>query len=480
MTRRLLYIITSILIVLFVSLQTSAQQPAVYQVKRMSFNWNGFSNISPVIVKDGIMFCSNRRLSGFKDITGYDGRRLYNIYLAEKKDTSEFRKPRVLKSDRSNKFNNGPLCFAPDGKTVYFTSEVETGKIAENKNFKNHSGIFIADLADSGTDLISIRPFKYNNPQYEVGQPSISKDGKYLFFASDMPGGQGGSDLYYCEFINGDWAQPLNLGPKVNSSGIENYPYIHPSGKLYFASNRPGGIGKLDVYFTSLYNGSWEDPFLLPEPINSTSDDFALVAEPNLQTGYFTSNRRRDDQIYEFASTIIRKASCDTLAENNYCYRFFEENAIKYDTMPFRYEWKFGDGTNATGPVVEHCFRGPGTYIVQLDVVNLITKKVTYNEKTQTLVLTEIEQPYISAPDRISSNQKINLSADSTNLPGWKIAQYYWNFGDETIAVGKEVEKTYLKPGIYNIQLIVSTEPESGGLVREACISKNIIVIRQP
>jgi PKD repeat protein len=295
-----------------------------------------------------------------------------------------------------------------------------------------------------------------------------------------MPGGQGGSDLYYCEFINGDWAQPLNLGPKVNSSGIENYPYIHPSGKLYFASNRPGGIGKLDVYFTSLYNGSWEDPFLLPEPINSTSDDFALVAEPNLQTGYFTSNRRRDDQIYEFASTIIRKASCDTLAENNYCYRFFEENAIKYDTMPFRYEWKFGDGTNATGPVVEHCFRGPGTYIVQLDVVNLITKKVTYNEKTQTLVLTEIEQPYISAPDRISSNQKINLSADSTNLPGWKIAQYYWNFGDETIAVGKEVEKTYLKPGIYNIQLIVSTEPESGGLVREACISKNIIVLHQP
>ena len=124
-----------------------------------------------------------------------------------------------------------------------------------------------------------------------------------------------------------------------------------------------------------LYNGSWEDPFLLPEPINSTSDDFAFVAEPNLQTGYFTSNRRKDDDIYEFTSTIIRKASCDTLAENNYCYRFIEENAVKYDTMPFRYEWKFGDGSNATGPVVEHCFSGPGTYIVQLDVVNLITKE---------------------------------------------------------------------------------------------------------
>ncbi len=480
MERRILYIITFILIIPLVSFQANAQQLAVYQVKRMSFNWNGFSNISPVIVKDGIIFCSNRRFSGLKDRTGYDGRRLYNIYLAEKKDTSAFRKPKVLKSERNNKFNNGPLCIAPDGKTVYFTSEVETGKIAEDRNFKNHSGIFISELSGNNTELVSTRPFKYNNPQYEVGQPSISKDGRYLFFASDMPGGQGGSDLYYCEYINGDWALPVNLGPKVNSPGIENYPYIHPSGKLYFTSNRPGGIGKLDVYFSSLYNGFWEDPLLLPEPINSTSDDFAFVAEPNLQTGYFTSNRRKNDDIYEFASTIIRKATCDTLVENNYCYRFIEENAAKYDTMPFRYEWKFGDGSSDTGPVVEHCFNSPGTYTVQLDVVNLITKEVTFNEKSETVEVTEIEQPYISAPDKIGTNQRINLSADSTNLPGWKIAQYYWNFGDETIAVGKQVDKSYFKPGTYNIQLIVTTEPEPGGAVREACISKNIIVLRQP
>ena len=66
-------------------------------------------------------------------------------------------------------------------KQAYFTSEVETGKMAENKNFKNHSGIFIAEL--SGTDLISLRPFKYNDPnQFDIGQPSISNDGKYIFF----------------------------------------------------------------------------------------------------------------------------------------------------------------------------------------------------------------------------------------------------------------------------------------------------------
>jgi PKD repeat protein len=95
-------------------------------------------------------------------------------------------------------------------------------------------------------------------------------------------------------------------------------------------------------------------------------------------------------------------------------------------------------------------------------------------------VVTEIEQAYISAPDRIGTNQRITLSADSTYLPGWNISQYYWNFGDETIGVGKEIEKRYLKPGNYNIQLIVSTPTEQGAVVREACVSKNIIVFRQP
>lgn len=478
MVKRILNIIAIVLLVPYVSLQTYAQQPSVYEIKRMSFNMNGFNNISPVIIKDGIVFCSDRRFSGLQDRTGYDGRRLYNIYIAEKKDTSEFRRPKVLKSERSNKFNNGPLCFTPDGKTVYFTSEVETGAIASDRNFKNHSGIFIAER--SGMDLVSLRPFKYNSPDYDVGQPSISRDGKYIFFASDMPGGQGGSDLYYCEFINGDWSAPVNLGPKVNSPGSENYPFMHISGKLYFTSNRSGGIGNLDVYVTSLNGGIWDDPVLLPEPINSTSDDFAFVAEDDLQTGFFSSNRRREDYIYEFVSKIIRKASCDSLQENNYCYRFFEENALKYDTMPFRYEWKFGDGSTGEGPVVVHCFTGPGTYTVQLDVVNLITKEVTLNEKNETVVVTEIEQPYISAPDRIGTNQRITLNADSTYLPGWNISKYYWNFGDETIAVGKAVEKSFIKPGTYNIQLIVSTAPEPGVSVRETCVSKNIIVFRQP
>jgi hypothetical protein len=478
MVKRVLVLIAVFLMVPFLATRIKGQQPSVYKVERLPFSSSGFSEISPFIVKNGLVFCSDKRFSIIKDRTAFDGRRLYNIYIAEMQDTSDWKKPREYKSERNSLFNNGPFCIAPDGKTIYFTSEIETGPNAKKRNFKNHSGIFIAEL--SGTDLLGMRPFKYNSPDYDLGQPSISSDGKYLFFSSNMPGGQGGSDLFYCEFVNGDWSSPVNFGPGVNSSGTESFPYSHPSGKLYFTSDRTGGIGKLDIYYTSLTAGKWEDPILVPEPINSTSDDFALVAEGDLQKGYFSSNRGKSDDIYRFVSTIMRKASCDKIEENSFCYRFVEENSVKFDTMPFRYDWNFGDGEKASGVAVEHCYNGPGTYFVQLDVINLITKEVSYNEKSDTLVVSRIEQAYISGPDSIGTGQRIMLNADETNLPAWKIARYYWNFGDETVALGNRIDKTFVKPGLYNVQLIVTAEPEPGGLVKEACVSKNILVFSKP
>jgi PKD repeat protein len=253
---------------------------------------------------------------------------------------------------------------------------------------------------------------------------------------------------------------------------------MHPTGKLYFSSNRAGGKGKLDVYYTTLSLGKWEEPVAMPDPINSSSDDFAFVADPNFQTGYFSSNRHRNDDIYKFESTIIRKASCDTLVENNYWRLLTEENAIKVDTViPFRYEWNFGDGSpKGIGEQVIHCYPGPGSYLIQLDVVDLVTNEVIKNELTKILEIVDVEQPYISGPDEGPPGQKISFSADSTNLPGWNITQYYWNFDDGSIAIGKEVDKTFLKPGTYNIQLIVTAEPDPGGVIREACVCKNIVI----
>jgi hypothetical protein len=473
MLKRFLHIII-LLTVINITCRAQSSEPSIYKVEKMTFSEGVYSEISPVMVNDGIIFCSDRRFSGIKDRTSFEGRRLYNIYKVVRKDTAAWEKPQEILSERTNLFNSGPLCIAPDGKTVYFTSEIETGKAAKKRNFTNRSGIFIAEL--NGIDLGTLRPFPYNSPQYNVGQPSISRDGKYLFFVSTMPGGQGGSDIYYCQRVNGEWDSPVNLGPEVNSPANENYPFMHPSGKLYFSSTRPGGKGKLDVYSTALYLGKWEAPVPMPEPINSPADDFAFIADDNMEAGYFSSNRGRTDDIYKFSSLIIRKASCDTLVENNYCYQMVEENAVKFDTLPFRYEWKYGDGNIGTGPSVIHCYAGPGAYLVQLDVVNLVTKEVLYNEKTYNLVIADVEQPYISGPANGAQGRGLKLSADSTNLPGWTISRYYWNFDDGSIAIGRNVDKTFMKSGTYNIQLIVTAEPEPGGVIREACVSKNIII----
>lgn len=479
MINRLKHIITVFTLAFASAWNAGAQDPPVYEITRMNFSENGFSDISPVIIENGVLFCSDRRFSAIKDRTSYDGRRLYNIYIVEKKDSSRWVKPKMLEGERVEKFNNGPLCIGPDGRTVYFTSDIETGKAAKNKNFRNRNGIFIAEL--SGTRLSSPKPFRYNSNEYEVAHPSVSHDGRYLFFASDMPGGYGKSDIYYCENIDGEWSKPVNLGPAINSAEVENFPSIHRSGRLFFSSDRPGGKGKLDVYVTSIYNGKWDIPVLLPDPVNSPSDDFAFVAEEDLQTGYFSSNRFSGDDIFRFSSTIIRKASCDELMENSYCYRFFEENAVKYDTLlPFLYQWDFGDGGKGEGAVVEHCFNGPGTYIVRLDVVNLVTGEVISNQKTDTLLIEDEIQPYISGPDTATPGETVSLDALQTNLPGWNIARYYWNFGDETVAIGEKVNKIYRKPGTYNIQLIVTEAPQPGGMVREECVSKNITILPEP
>ena len=455
----------------------NAQESSGIKITRLPFNNSQSSDISPAILNNGLIFCSDRRTSGLVERTSFDNRRLYNIYFAGLKD-SIWEKPVEIKNQKTGLFNNGPLSVSSDGKTLYFTSEIETGAPSKSRKFRNHSGIFIADF--TGNEITNIRPFRYNNQLYNIGQPSISADGKYLYFASDMPGGMGGSDIWYCEFINNDWSAPVNAGSDINSPSTDNYPYIHPSGRLYFSSDRNGGAGGLDIYCSLRADGKWEKPTRLPAPVNSPSDDFAYTAGKDLVKGYFASNRRRNDDIYEFVTTLIRRSSCDSLQENSFCYEFVEENAVKYDSIPFRYEWSFGDGQKAVGPRVEHCYVKPGKYFVRLDVVNLVTNKVIANEKSSTLEVLAVEQPYISCPDKAFAGDLLNFSADSTNLPGWDISRYYWNFEDETMAEGKDVTKTYRQPGLYTIQLIISSRPGTDGNTREACVSRKIQILRKP
>lgn len=454
----------------------NGQSKGSFEVLPVSVISSGSDEMAPVIMSDGILFCSNRKTNPFLTKKNLEGIRLYELYFARFNDEGKPEKPVRFAPELGKDANIGPASVTADGNTLYFTRNISEGRKLSRKQ-PNRLGIFTAKR--SGTQWTDIQPFEYNNPDYNLSYPFVSADGKYLFLCSDMPGSLGKYDIYVCENVEGRWTEPSNLGPVVNSTDAEIHPFLHSSGRLYFASDRPGGPGGLDIWYSNISFGTWTKPVVLDEPINSSADDFAFYAAQGGLQGYFASNRRNfSDDIYSFASTIIRWSACDTLRRNNYCYEFIEENALKQDTAKtgFRWEWNFGDGSKAYGITAEHCFQGPGIYDVSLDIVNLITGGIEKRQAAYELEITDVEQPVIACPDTIRVGERLVLNASATYLPGMKIDKYYWNFGDETISTGMEVFKNYTLPGRYNIQLIVSSAPAPGGVIREVCVCKDIEV----
>ena len=476
MRRILKHIIITVLALSGQFALVSGQARGAFEVTHISKVSSSSDDMAPVIMSDGILFCSNRKTNPFLTKKNLEGIRLYELYFAPFNEDGELSSPARFAPNLVRDANIGPASVTTDGTTLYFTRNNSEGRGLRKKE-PNRLGIYTAKR--SGSQWTDITPFEYNNPDYNLSFPFVSADGRYLFFSSDMPGGQGRYDIYMSENIGGRWSAPVNLGSVVNSSASEIYPFLHSSGRLYFASDRTGGMGGLDIWYSSLAYGNWTKPAALAEPVNSEADDFAFYAAQGGMQGYFASNRRNfNDDIYSFASTIIRWSHCDSIRKNSYCFEFIEENALGQDTLRtgYRWEWDFGDGTRAAGITAEHCFSGPGVYDVSLDMVNLITGGIEKRQASYELEITDIEQPVITCPDTVRAGETMILNAGATWLPGMTIDRYYWNFGDETVATGLEVSKVFDLSGRYNIQLIVSSKPDAGGVVREVCVCKDVEV----
>ncbi len=198
----------------------------------------------------------------------------------------------------NSKFNEGPMCFTPDGKRVYFTRNAKK----KNKSTQKYELNLCSASVDAKGKWSKVSETNVSNPNYSVGHPAVSNDGKYLVFASEMPGGKGGTDLYISE-INGDGSlgTPLNLGEKVNTSGQELFPWFSPEGQLFFSSNGLKGFGGFDLWVTEIKNGKdVYAPMNLDAPINSDVDDIAIVYHAEMK-GYFASNREKNnDDVYSF------------------------------------------------------------------------------------------------------------------------------------------------------------------------------------
>jgi peptidoglycan-associated lipoprotein len=257
------------------------------------------STFSIIEYQDGVVFNADREVFLPSKRAAWTGQSYLNLYYMEKDEEGNWMNPEVLRGDITGPFHDGPATFSKDGNTVYFTrSNYFRRKLKANEQNESNLKIFKATLIDGKWKKLEELPF--NSDNYSVGHPSLSADGRTLYFVSDMPGGHGGTDIYKSELVDGKWSDPQNLGPVVNTAGNEMFPYIHEDGSLYFSSNAHNSMGGLDVFITYFTGTEWAKPENLNYPINSVADDFAFSINKDTRTGFVSSSRADGDGMYKF------------------------------------------------------------------------------------------------------------------------------------------------------------------------------------
>jgi len=310
-----------------------------YKVAYSSINTDD-SEYSPMYYKNGLLFISNRHqknryvfqwdrtsysdmyvIDDLKDIkeaepdssmlgekkkaakytaSNYQAERsLLSLFSTPKQEEGTADQPALLRGKVRSSYHEGPAVLLPEGNLLFTRNNFVGGKVSQSRAGVNKLKLFTA----SGASWDKITPFPYNNDEYSTGHPTVSADGNILIFASDMPRGFGGTDLYY-SVRTGEgkkWGRPTNLGSKINTEGNEQFPYLHKNGKLYFSSTGHPGLGGLDIFEIVLRDlKAIGNVHNLGSDINSAADDFGFIQDDEAKTGFFSSNRRGNDDIYQF------------------------------------------------------------------------------------------------------------------------------------------------------------------------------------
>lgn len=226
----------------------------------------------------------------------------FDLYTAEFKDKYEpIKGVARIKGRVNRRFNDGTTVLSKDGKRMYFASEAyRNRKFRRNDNVKNRDHLMSLFYAQKKKDKWKkIKPMRFTRAGYMYTNPAVSPDGKFLYFASNMPGSYGELDIWRTAILEDDeFGTPENLGPTINSGTRNDYPFIASDNKMYFASDRWGGYGGMDVYVVDLSNTA-STPTNLGEPINTAKNDFAFSYYPAKEMGLFSSDRIGRTDIYK-------------------------------------------------------------------------------------------------------------------------------------------------------------------------------------
>lgn len=254
---------------------------------------------SPVLYQNGLVYVSRHKSGPVDEKTGET---FFELFYSELDPNGFPLKPQEFSTELNSQVHEGPVSFNRRGDQIFFTRSNTKGGITKSDS-EGRIGLKIYSAQRGYFDWENIQELPFNDDEYTCMHPSLSPNSKKLFFTSNMPGGYGGFDLYFVEWLGNKWSMPINLGPDINSSKNEVFPFIHESGILFFTSDGHSGMGGLDLFMIDLSGRKWGRVINLGEPFNSEFDDLGIVLTPGGTRGYFTSNRvdgRGQDDIYVF------------------------------------------------------------------------------------------------------------------------------------------------------------------------------------
>ncbi|MEZ4936885.1 MAG: OmpA family protein [Crocinitomicaceae bacterium] len=300
------------LFVFLISLMVHNAFGQTFEVEKVEFNikkqkWekinSKYSDFGAVLAGEQVVFCTNRLID--QVIVGENNWKKgkhYNIYSfvleGDSVITSELKKPRLYAEKFTSNSHTGPICFSETQDTVFF-SRVEKAKL-KGKEGKFHFKPQLYMCVRQNNSWGKLQKLGFNQNGYSFSHPSFDSKNKMLYFASDVPEGIGGSDIYRSSMDSlGQFSVIENLGSKVNTTGSEMFPFYY-HGDLFFSSDRSGGTGKLDIYWTYPKEEGWKDPVNLGKQLNTEEDDFSMYIFGDYTKGLMTSKIDGSDDIFYF------------------------------------------------------------------------------------------------------------------------------------------------------------------------------------
>ncbi|MBO4564974.1 MAG: OmpA family protein [Bacteroidaceae bacterium] len=274
--------------------------PNLYQVKKEALFNSSRSDYSPMLFgddSDQMLFTSTRKDATGDDLSGISGVKSADMFYVKKDENKKWKQPEVIESEINSEYDEGVSCISPDGKTLYFT------RCSSDPSYPRYAEIY----RSTRSDATWAKPAKCEiskDTLSSYAHPAISPDGEWLYFVSDMPGGQGGYDIWRTRITKEGFGGAENLGRPINTPGNEMFPSFRPNGDLYFSSDGHPGMGGLDIF--KAVNDSLKGWIVENQqyPLNSSSDDFGMTFEGIYNRGYFCSSRgdanRGWENIYSF------------------------------------------------------------------------------------------------------------------------------------------------------------------------------------